>query len=287
MEKTKLNQTPQNGKQNTELFSEMPHAAQQLLIVTADRATSARELHAFLEIATPFTMWFDRMKEYGFTEGVDYVEVSNKNVKNPQGGRPSTDYALTLDTAKEISMIQRREKGKQARQYFIACEKQLREGDAKPLSKVYLKHSDFEKLDPYLPFTQIEVEGKPLMGIEHPKYGYLFTVQQAAIFLDSTETSVRSRKKHYPNLILEGTHYRILLTESTQNHIRTLFFTTEGLYRMKDTLFHLHSKRFDNKPKALPKPTPVGDNTLDLLIQIDDKTLRTGLFENLKTRGII
>lgn len=85
---------------------------------------SARELHEFLEIETPFKKWFGRMVEYGFQENIDYKEVMDKIVQNPQGGRPSTDYEITLDMAKELAMIQRTEKGKQARQYFIELEKQ-------------------------------------------------------------------------------------------------------------------------------------------------------------------
>lgn len=90
----------------------------------ADRITlSARELHEFLNIETPFKKWFGRMIEYGFDNDIDYREVMDKKVQNPLGGRPSTDYEITLDMAKEIAMIQRNEKGRQARQYFIEVEK--------------------------------------------------------------------------------------------------------------------------------------------------------------------
>jgi anti-repressor protein len=85
------------------------------------KIVSARELHQFLEVETDFTTWCKRMFEYGFEEGMDFTPILGKST----GGRPSMDYALTLDTAKEISMLQRSEKGKQARQYFIECEKKL------------------------------------------------------------------------------------------------------------------------------------------------------------------
>ena len=90
------------------------------------QAVSARELYKFLGIETPFTMWAERMFEYGFSEGADYVSLSQKSDK-PQGGRPSIDYALTIECAKEISMLQRNEKGKQGRQYFIAVEKRYKD----------------------------------------------------------------------------------------------------------------------------------------------------------------
>lgn len=89
-----------------------------------DRITvSARDLYEFLEIGTRFNDWFSRMCEYGFNRGADYEEVLLKNEQNPQGGRPATDYQMTIEMGKEIAMIQRNEKGKQARQYFIELER--------------------------------------------------------------------------------------------------------------------------------------------------------------------
>lgn len=91
-----------------------------------NQVVSARDLHSFLEVETPFRKWIDRMFEYGFEENLDYVRV-DKNVR----GNEAKEYALTLDTAKEISMLQRSDKGKAARQYFIECEKKLREATPK------------------------------------------------------------------------------------------------------------------------------------------------------------
>ena len=89
----------------------------------SDRPTvSARELHEFLEIETPFQIWFPRMTGYGFAEHTDYEGFVQKCSK-PTGGRPSTDYQLTIDMAKELCMIQRNEKGKEARRYFLDIER--------------------------------------------------------------------------------------------------------------------------------------------------------------------
>ncbi|HFG0566946.1 TPA: antA/AntB antirepressor family protein, partial [Flavobacterium psychrophilum] len=96
----------------------------QLITITennGNKAVSARELHAFLEVKTDFKDWMPRMIEYGFEEGLDFSSFLSEST----GGRPSKEYALTLDTAKEISMLQRTDKGKQARRYFIAIEKQV------------------------------------------------------------------------------------------------------------------------------------------------------------------
>ncbi len=84
-----------------------------------------RELHEVLEIKTPYTQWFERMCEYGFIENQDYCLVSQKcETNNPRNPYTNiTNHAIKLDMAKEIAMIQRNEKGKQVRQYFIQVEK--------------------------------------------------------------------------------------------------------------------------------------------------------------------
>jgi len=85
-----------------------------------DRQTvSGRSLHEFLEVATLYKDWFPRMCEYGFNEGIDFCSILSEST----GGRPSTDHQLTIDMAKELCMLQRTEKGKEARQYFIELEK--------------------------------------------------------------------------------------------------------------------------------------------------------------------
>ena len=84
---------------------------------------SGRELHKFLEIKTPYTQWFERMAEYGFIENTDFIPVSQKSESGGISGvKVVQDHLMTLNMAKEISMLQRNEKGKQARQYFIKCE---------------------------------------------------------------------------------------------------------------------------------------------------------------------
>lgn len=85
---------------------------------------NGRELHKFLEIGTEYMKWFSRMVNYGFIENVDFIViVKNDEDDTAFGGiRKSTDHLMSLNMAKEISMLQRNEKGKQARQYFIKCE---------------------------------------------------------------------------------------------------------------------------------------------------------------------
>lgn len=86
----------------------------------SDRPTvSARELHSFLEVNTDFRHWFPRMLEFGFKENEDFRTFLTES----SGGRPGQDAQLTIDMAKELCMIQRNERGRQARQYFIQIEK--------------------------------------------------------------------------------------------------------------------------------------------------------------------
>ncbi|MEX3562145.1 antA/AntB antirepressor family protein [Corynebacterium phoceense] len=87
------------------------------------QAVLGRDLHAFLEVRDNYTDWMKRMIAYGFSAGQDFSEISDK----PKGaGRPRIDHIVSLDMAKEISMIQRTEKGKQARAYFIECERRVK-----------------------------------------------------------------------------------------------------------------------------------------------------------------
>jgi len=122
-----------------------PNSMQEIIKIQENngkQAVSARELHGFLGVDTIFANWIKRMFEYGFDEGKDFIPILEKNPR----GRPSADYALSLNCAKEIAMIQRTPKGKQAREYFIACEEKLREV-SKPLSTIDILKLSIQKLE--------------------------------------------------------------------------------------------------------------------------------------------
>ncbi len=109
----------------------------QLITITQqgeNQVVNARDLHQFLEVDTKFTMWIERrIEEYGFIENEDF-EVFPIFGKKSKRGRPSKEYAITLDMAKELSMVERNEKGRQARRYFIAIEKEARNAHQKVLN---------------------------------------------------------------------------------------------------------------------------------------------------------
>lgn len=100
---------------------------------TSDRPTvSGRALHDALEVKTPYSKWFPRMTEYGFTEGSDFATV-DKIVRRADGVEmPQTqhDHQLTLDMAKELCMIQRTDRGKECRRYFLEVERQWNSPEA-------------------------------------------------------------------------------------------------------------------------------------------------------------
>lgn len=97
------------------------------------RTVSARELHAFLEIGKDFSTWIKgRIDQYDFEVGKDFTLVFPKTGENSSGGRPAKEYHISLDMAKELSMVERNEKGKEARQYFIEMERLAKRAAAQP-----------------------------------------------------------------------------------------------------------------------------------------------------------
>ena len=96
----------------------------------------ARNLHKFLGVGKHFSSWIsERIAEYGFVENQDYVIASQIREAKIRGGHNRKDYHLTLDTAKELAMVERNDKGRQVRRYFINCEKRLRHETMPPQSK--------------------------------------------------------------------------------------------------------------------------------------------------------
>lgn len=93
------------------------------------QTVDARELHAKLGVGRDFTNWIKaRIAEYGFQAHVDYVvvEVSARSGENPSGGRPRTEYAVSIDMAKQLAMVENNEVGRATRRYFLDCERRAK-----------------------------------------------------------------------------------------------------------------------------------------------------------------
>lgn len=110
---------------------------------------SGRQLHEALGVKTAYKDWFPRMTEYGFTEGEDFSSFLSKST----GGRQATDHIIKLDMAKEIAMIQRTDKGKEVRQYFIQVEKDFNSPEKIMARALLMADKKIHKLE-----TQIEAD---------------------------------------------------------------------------------------------------------------------------------
>lgn len=122
---------------------------------------NARDLHTFLGVRRDFSTWIkERIAEYGFTEGEDYSPVLG-NRSDGRSGKPRTDYHLTLDMAKELAMIENNDQGRQARRYFIQCERAALQGVA-PAAVPQIDQDD-----PHPGATAVPFQGITLYLIDH------------------------------------------------------------------------------------------------------------------------
>jgi anti-repressor protein len=148
----------------------------------------ARELHEFLEVQTRFNDWvINRIDKFGFEENQDFI-CFTENLVKPQGGRPSKEYGLTLDMAKELCMVENNDKGRQARRYFIDMEMKAKAISAKevdfsdPTTVLRLAQNWKEEQE-----KRIEAEEKALVLAEHNR-----KMKPKALFADAVATSDRS-----------------------------------------------------------------------------------------------
>ena len=144
------------------------------------QAVSARELHDFLSGGERFSKWFERMVGYGFQVNIDYVGCTGWYAPANQNLQ---DYFLSVDMAKEISMIQRSDKGRQARQYFIECERQ-----AKASSPIALSIPQT-----YADALQLAADQARQLEIAQPKIAHYDAVVERAGLLNATQVGQKVR----------------------------------------------------------------------------------------------
>ena len=114
--------------------------------MTASKPLAQENCTSFLESKQDFSNWIkNRIEKYGLVENQDYSLLNNFIEQTGRGGHNRIEYALTIDAAKELAMVEGNDKGKQARQYFISCEKKMQEL-AKPLSTFELMQYSLNKL---------------------------------------------------------------------------------------------------------------------------------------------
>lgn len=141
---------------------------------------SGRTLHEFLGVKTPYTQWFDRMIDYGFVENIDFLTVSQKCEIANGGYQNKIDHAIKLDMAKELAMIQRNEKGRQARQYFIEVEKEWNSPDKVMARALIMANKTIESKNLVIEQQGRELEMKSQIISElKPKADYTDTILQS------------------------------------------------------------------------------------------------------------
>ena len=215
----------------------------------AVETVNAKELHEFLEVRSKFADWIkNRISEYDFTVNQDFTTVS-KNLEN--GGR-SIDYYITLDMAKELSMVERNEKGKQARQYFIECERKLRETQAKLAPKTYV-----EALRTLADEVEAHEQTKQTLAIAEPKAQYFDKLVERNLLTNFTTTAKEFgiKRKDFINYLLgNGYIYR-----DQQGNLLPYATHVPHLFEVKE-----YSKDAHSGVQTLV--TPKGRETLRLLL---------------------
>lgn len=145
---------------------------------------SARELYECLGIKTDFRHWFPRMCEYGFEEGRDFRSFLSESI----GGRPSKEYDITIDMAKQICMLQRSEKGRMYRQYFLELEKAWNSPEQVMARALRLANQTVEELQERCFFLGTQLQHQQRMIEEmSPKVSYLDQILQSPSLVLTTQ----------------------------------------------------------------------------------------------------
>lgn len=187
-------------------LAKMPHIGSANLDGGVVQTVDARELHAFLEIGRDFHTWLNgRIEQYGFVEGQDFTPVLGKS----SGGRPTKEYAISIDMAKELSMVERNEKGREARRYFIDCERIAKEALNPRLPNfndpVEAARAWADAMEEKQKYELAYKEAKPAVEFvdKYVEKSNLVTFRQACKLLNEKESHVRDY------LLNNGVMYRL------------------------------------------------------------------------------
>lgn len=170
----------------------------ELIKISENNLVSARELHTFLESKERFSKWFERMKEFGFEENEDFTSVQKSTLVNNGAKKELNDFAISIDMAKEISMIQRNEKGKQARKYFIECERVLKAPTELDLIISTAKQMKAVKSD----IARLENKFDSVVTLESSKQIKLQRAISARVYYRfglNVDADIKQRKKYFAN----------------------------------------------------------------------------------------
>ena len=212
----------------------------------AVETVSARELHAFLQNRDHFATWIrDRIAQYDFVENQDFVTFS----ENSEKGRPRLEYALTLDMAKELSMVERNEQGKEARRYFIECEKRLK-GSMTRLSYA-------QALRAYADEVEAREKLEQQLALAEPKVEYFDALVNRNLLLNFTTVAkeLGVKRKVLIGYLLENNY----IYRDANNNLLPYATHVPHLFEVKE-----YSKDAHSGVQTLV--TPKGRETLRLLL---------------------
>lgn len=217
------------------------------------RVVNARELHAFLESKQEFANWIKgRIEKYGFTEGLDYSSFDNI-VKRENGATVRKEYALSIDMAKELSMVENNDKGRQARKYFIECEKIAR-------SKVlpsYQIEDPIERAKRWI----VEQEEKKALEARNaamqPKADYFDNLVEKGLLTNFCDTAkeIGLKQNQFIKVLLEKKY----IYRDAKGRIKPYSEYCDDLFKMKDW------GGTDNAAGQRTLITPKGKETFRLL----------------------
>ena len=213
----------------------------------AVETVSARELHAFVESKQEFANWIkNRIEKYGFIENHDFLITLSKT---PNGGRPSQEYFITLDMAKQLAMVENNEKGMQVRKYFIECEKKLKEQTV-PLTFA-------EALRAYADEVEAHERTQQQLAIAEPKVQYFDKLVERNLLTNFTTTAKEFgiKRKDFINYLL-GNGY---IYQDQQGNLLPYATHVPHLFEVKE-----YSKDAHSGVQTLV--TPKGRETLRLLL---------------------
>lgn len=246
-------------------YTQFPVVFQENIGGTEIQTVNARDIHEFLQVGKDFSNWIkDRIEQYSFIENKDFI-VFAKIGKKPQGGRPSKEYHVTLDMGKELSMVDRGERGKIVRKYFLECEKKAKEAtvsidlrDPKQLSKIAIQLIEVNQ-----ELTKKVEEAENKIEQSKPKVDFYdaFINADGLYGLQNAARALHCR----PNLFirwLKGTY----LFYQGGSLVAKVQYTQSGIFEVKTTIV-------DDKARPQAFITPKGLKYLDALVP-DDLRLR-------------
>lgn len=194
----------------------------------SDRPTVlGRDLHKALEIGTEYVKWFERMTDYGFSENIDYSPILT-NRSDGKAGKPKTDHQLTLEMAKEICMIQRSEKGKQCRQYFIAVEEQFNNPQAIMARALRVADEELKRL--HITVSQLTVDNQ----VMKPKADYFDALVDRNLLTNFRETAQQLgyKEKSFVQFLIEKKY----IYRDKRGKLMPYAEKNDGLFEVKECI---------------------------------------------------